>query len=134
MPVIPSDVAVELGRAASSLTPEQSAQWSSWIDRAYRTIERRALRLGTTTDALDSHAVDDVVIYAVVRRASRPVDGAESTTDQVSVDDGSLNRTRRFAAGAGDINFLDEWWNLLGLAEPLGDGWAGSISYSRGHG
>lgn len=130
MAVTPEDIAVELGRTAPTEGTPTFLQWNAWIDRALRTIDRRAVSLGATRAALDPEAVDDVVTYAVVRRATRPVDGAESTTDQVSVDDGSVNQTRRWSAGAGDIHFLDQWWELLGLSEPVGE-WAGSISYAR---
>lgn len=108
----PQDVATDLGLA--SPTQAQLAQWQSWIDRAYRMIHARAARQGVTL--ADAVAVDDVVLWAVVRRASRPVDGVESTTDQIGVDDGSWNQTRRYAAGQGDLFFLDSWWDHLGLS------------------
>ncbi len=133
MAVFVDDIARELGRPASSVTPEQVNQWQAWIDRAYRVIAARAARLGTSMPSLDSQIVDDVVTYAVVRRTGRPVDGAESMSEQVSVDDGSLQRTRRWGVSAvGDVFILDEWWALLGLSEPLVDGWSGSIKYTGG--
>ena len=130
MAVTPETIAVELGRTAPEQDSPTYKQWESWIARALRTIHRRADSLGVDPATLDHDAVDDVVTYAVARRTGRPVDGAESTTDQVSVDDGSINQTRRYGVGQGDIHFLEDWWALLGLAEPVGE-WAGSISYRR---
>ena len=114
MAVTPDDIAVELGRA-TPLDQTTREQWASWIARAYRKVERRAERMGVDYATLDPDTVDDVVTYAVARRASRPLGGAESVTDQVSVDDGSVNQTRRYASGQGDLYFLDQWWADLGL-------------------
>lgn len=113
MAVTPQDVAIELGR--STPTPEQAERWSRWIARADRAIRTRAERMGVDFASLDPLVVDDVVLYAVVRRESRPVDGAESVTDRVTVDDGTVDETRKFPTGQGDMFFLDEWWRLLGL-------------------
>ena len=131
MAVTPADIAVELGRPTPPDGSDQRLQWQSWIDQSLRAIARRARRLGTTIDALVPDDVDDVVLWAVVRRITRPVDGAESTTDQLQVDDGSVNQTRRYPTGHGDIHILDQWWEMLGLVEPLADGWSGSIPYVR---
>ena len=115
MAVTPQDIAVELGRTAP-LDPATAQQWQKWIDRAYRMVQRRAGKLGVDYATLDPDVVDDVVTYAVVRRVTRPVDGAESTTDQIGVDVGNWQQTRRYPTGAGDIHFLDAWWDLLGLS------------------
>lgn len=131
MAVTAQKVAVELGRPTPPAESDQRMQWDSWIGQAERAIRRRATRLGTTIEALPVEDVEDVVLWAVVRRISRPADGAESTTDQVQVDDGSVNKTRRYGAGHGDIHILDQWWEILGLVEPLADGWSGSIAYAR---
>ncbi|MDO5500318.1 MAG: hypothetical protein Q4F67_11645, partial [Propionibacteriaceae bacterium] len=109
MLVTPSDIAIELGRPSPEQGSPTEAQWARWIDRAYRQIRTRAESLGVTYASLDPDVVGDVVTYAVVRRATRPADGAESTTDQIGVDDGSWNQTRRFPSGLGDILILDEW-------------------------
>jgi len=112
-------VAIELGRPTPASDSIDAAQWATWIDRAERAIRLRADRLGVTFESLDVDAVNDVILYAVVRRATRPVDGAESVTEQVSVDDGSVTDTRKFPVGQGDIYFLDQWWRDLGLM-PMG--------------
>ena len=130
--VTPAYVAVELGRATPDSDSPTLEQWERWIERADRAITRRAESLGIDPGSLDQATVDDVVTFAVVRRITRPIDGAESTTDQVSVDDGSMSRTRRYAASLGDIHFLDEWWADLGLALPDAEHWTGSVAYSRG--
>lgn len=131
MAVTPSDIATELGRPTPASDDPQYRQWEQWIDRAQRAIARRADRLNVSFGSLDPQTVDDVVIYAVVRRHSRPVDGAESTTDQVAVDDGSVNQTRRYGQAQGDIHFLDQWWEDLGLVEAPVTEWSGSIGYGR---
>lgn len=116
MTVTPAGIAVELGRATPPFESPTFDQWLSWIERAYRAVQRRATECGVPYESLDPFAVDDVVTYAVARRAGRPVDGAESTTDQVQIDDGSLNRTRRYPVGLGDVHFIDTWWDMLGLS------------------
>lgn len=112
MAVTPGDIAGELDR---TLSPSLQIQWGGWILQAERAIARRAERMGVDPASLDPGTVDDVVTWAVVRRATRPVDGAESATDQLGVDDGSWNQTRRYGRAQGDIHFLDAWWDDLGL-------------------
>lgn len=129
--VTPADIATELGRPEPPSDSVQWRQWQSWIGRAYRAIERRARLVGVDPDELDFSTVEDVVIYAVAYRATRPSDGAESTTYQANVDDGSVSRTRRYGQGKGDLYFLDEWWDMLGLALPVHAGFSGSIPYQR---
>lgn len=134
MAVTPDDIAVELGRAAPSEGSDQFKQWAAWIQRAYRAIERRATRMGVDRSSLDETDVDEVVTYIVKRQASSPADGAEQTTDSVRVDDAASEHTRRYRSGYGDAWVLDEWWDILGLAEsPLDGGWSGSVPYARGY-
>lgn len=125
MAITVEDVAIELGRPTPTPGSGQAKQWQSWIERAERAIRSRADRLGVAFESLDVGVVDDVILYAVVRRATRPVDGAESVTEQVSVDDGSVTDTRRYPTSHGDIYFLDQWWRNLGLM-PM-DGRIGSM-------
>lgn len=113
-------VAIELGRPTPALDSLDASQWATWISRAERAIRSRADRLGVAFESLDVDAVDDVILYAVVRRATRPVDGAESVTETASVDDGSVTDTRRYPTSHGDLYFLDSWWALLGLAPKRG--------------
>ena len=120
MAVTVADVAVELDRPTPEPDSSEFKRLSAWIARAVRAIGARAELRGVDVYALNPDLVDDVVMYAVVRRASRPVDGAESVTEQASVDDGSVSDTRRFPAAQGDMFILDAWWALLGLAEPRG--------------
>ena len=68
-------VAIELGRSTPAPDSIDATQWATWIDRAERAIRLRADRLGVAFESLDAEAVDDVILYAVVRRATRPVDG-----------------------------------------------------------
>ena len=121
MAITVEDVAIELGRPTPTPGSGQDRQWQSWIERAERAIRLRADRLGVAFESLDVDAVNDVILYAVVRRATRPVDGAESVTESVTVDAGTVNDTRRYPAGGqGDVFFLDSWWALLGLMPRAG--------------
>ncbi|MDO5534121.1 MAG: hypothetical protein Q4F65_05670 [Propionibacteriaceae bacterium] len=120
MAVTIQKIAVELGRTAPVADTPEALQWASWIARAERAITTRAEARGVEMDTLDPDVVDDVITYAVVRRITRPIDGAESTTDQLGTDVGSWQQTRRYSAGAGDIFFLDAWWDLLGLGGSAG--------------
>lgn len=114
MAVLPSDIGVELDRTVTSGSALWN-QWASWIQQAERAISRRAERMGVDPATLDPETVDDVITWAVVRRATRPVDGAQSTSDQLGVDDGAWNHTRNYGQAQGDIHFLDAWWDELGL-------------------
>jgi hypothetical protein len=113
----PSDVAVELGRPADSVTEAESAQWQVWLDRVERAIARGFRRAGLVLAdqvALNDPAEDDVMdveIAAVVRRiewAQR--EGRTSTTR--SVDDASV--TDRWESDSeGLVLTSDEWDALL---------------------
>lgn len=118
--VTPGDIAAELGRTAPDQDSEQWTQWERWIDRAEATIARRAVRCGKTLESLDRDALDEVVVYVVISLVGRPVDGAMSVSEQVSVDDGSVNQSRQYARGYGDVLVRDEWWEILGLCRRRG--------------
>lgn len=105
----PEDVATTLGR--SSVTSLEFAQWAMWIDGARLLIRNR---LGDLS-ALDQDVLDYVVVEAVALRAKRP-DAASQMT--VSVDDASV--TKRYESGTGQIQILDEWWELLRPSESSG--------------
>lgn len=115
--VTPERIAIELGRATSSITPEQDAQWTSWIAATYDAIYRRATNRGVEVAALDSEHVGYVVTQVVARRAERPSDGADSVSEQVNVDDGGATETRRWSSWRRSTveSLLDDWWGDLGL-------------------
>ena len=122
-------VAIELGRSTPAPDSIDATQWATWIDRAERAIRLRADRLGVAFESLDAEAVDDVILYAVVRRATRPVDGAESVTESVTVDAGTVNDTRRYPAGGqGDLFSLTRGGHCLDSCHAQGapgrSGWA----------
>lgn len=104
MAVIPSDIAVELGRTAPDADSAEYAQWELWIGDALLLI---SARLGVLAD-LDQGHLDYVVRQAVAAHVRRPDD---ATQVAVSVDDGSVSRTYR--SSRGRIEILDEWWALL---------------------
>lgn len=104
MTVIPSDIAVELGRTTPDSSTPEFAQWEMWIADALMLI---SARLGDVT-LLDQARLDYVVRLAVAAHARRPDD---ATQVAVSVDDGSVSRTYR--SSRGRVEIIDEWWKLL---------------------
>lgn len=119
MAVTVEDIAVELGRP-TPVDVTTAGQWSKWIDRAVRLIAERAASLGVDVSSLDPDAVDDVVTQAVALRALAPADGAEQVTEQASVDDTQVQKSRRYGRTASGPIFLDEWWARLGLSAATG--------------
>ena len=98
------DVATTLGRSPSSLTTEETAQWSMWLDDAERQIRKR---LGDVA-LLDQDDLAYVEREAVALKAKRP-DPAQQIT--ISVDDGTVSK--RYDRDAGQVVILSEWWELL---------------------
>lgn len=101
----PADVATALGRPASSLTEDESAQIQWWLDGIELFITNRLGPVGM----LDQAAVRYVEVEAVAAKKRRSGNTESSIT--VAVDDGSVTRRWDGAVGAEDIT--DEWWNLL---------------------
>lgn len=111
-----SDVAVELGRPASS--PEETQQWAAWLARVERAIVRRftqsdlvlsdQIALGTPTE----DDVRDVEVAAVLRKIANPQNFTSITR---SVDDAALTTRREGPGVNGDPLALtdDEWAALL---------------------
>lgn len=122
----PEQVAIVLGRSASSVTEVESAQWQAWLDIVESAIVRRFKRAGmdlATQVGLEDPSAQDVAaveVAAVVRKVHNP-DGMTSTT--VSVDDGSITK-RRDAYRGGDPLALDVGdWDLL-LPSPERSAWS----------
>lgn len=113
--VIPSDIAVALGRTAPAAGSPEAEQWQMWIDDAGMLIQARIDSI-TPTPTVDEIRRDYVVREAVVAQVRRPEDAMQVT---VSVDDGSTSKLYR--SSAGRVMILDEWWALLGLT-PSGGG------------
>lgn len=111
-----ADVAIELGRPASSL--EESMQWEAWLARVERSIARRFTQASLVLAdqvALDTPSADDVrdvEIAAVLRKIDNPK-GFTSVTR--SIDDGTLTTRREGPGVDGDPLALtnDEWAVLL---------------------
>lgn len=101
MSVTPAQVGVELG--ATTPSPLQTAQWSSWIEQALFLIGKRL-----DVSALDPADVDYVVLQAVVAHARNPANEVQVST---RVDDASVSRTLR--ASAGRVAIPDELWAVL---------------------
>ena len=121
-------VAVELGRSASSITDIERDQWQQWLDQVERDIILRFRRAGyVLADQIalgdpPLETVADVEIAVVARKVRNP-EGTTSTT--VSIDDGSVTK-RREGARVEDLGSLQltagEWDRLL----PVGraEGWS----------
>lgn len=112
----PSDVAVELGRPAASVTPEESAQWQAWLDRVERAIERGFRRAGLVlADQIDlgdptEADVIDVEVSRVVDRVNNPT---KVTSITRSVDDATIT-TRNESGETGDpLDLTDLDWQTL---------------------
>lgn len=112
MAVTPQDVAIELGVPTPSVATGQAVQWSSWIARAVRLVERRAAALGVDLASIPADDVDSVVVRAVAAHVRRPDD---ATRVEVSVDDGRTARTYR--SSDGEVSIKDRWWDELGLLD-----------------
>lgn len=121
-------VAVELGRAAASITDLEREQWQQWLDQVERTIEDRFRRMGMSLVeqvALgdpEAETVADVEVAVVARKARNP-EGTTSTT--ISVDDGSVTK-RREGSKIDDIGYLrltDYEWDRL-LPAGRADAWS----------
>ena len=108
MAVTPADVAVTLGRPAPDAGSPVEAQWELWIGYAYRSIERRAERLGLTLADLNADDVDMVVRESVAAKIKNP--DAIKRTD-MSLDDGRISKD--FSQSSGQVTILPEWWELL---------------------
>lgn len=110
-----NDVAVELGRPASSLA--ETAQWEAWLERVERNIARgftRASLVLATRVALNTPTdgdVRDVEVSAVLRKIANP-NGFTSITR--SVDDATLTTRREGPGVDGDpLAITDAEWNIL---------------------
>lgn len=97
MAVAISDIETALGR---TLTDEEQAQASQWIDDALMLIE---VRLGDLSE-LNQTALGYVVREAVVARFRNP-EGFQSE----SIDD----YTYRHGTETRRVTILPEWWDLL---------------------
>ncbi len=117
----PDDVAQELGRPTSSVTPEQQAQWQRWLDRVERDIakgfRRAGLDLAAAVVAGDptSEEVADVEVAAVVRKVQNPTWGRTSVTRQV--DDGSVTYRNESGLKVDPLDLLED-----DIADLLPDG------------
>lgn len=108
-----SDVAVELGRPASS--DAESEQWQAWLDRVERSIERAFRRAGLVLEAqvgLGDPTVADVVdveVAAVIRKIHLPVTGRTSTSR--AVDDVTI--TDRWEGDTAGLEISAAEWDAL---------------------
>lgn len=115
-----SDVAVELGRSASSAA--EGEQWDAWIERVERTIERGFRRAGLVlADQVGlgeptADDVRDVEVAAVIRKIQNPTWGESSYTR--SVDDVSVTTRREGGGGDNPLTLSDDEWSDLLPSKP----------------
>jgi len=121
MSVTSGDVQATLGR---SLTTPEHGQATKWIGQARIIIGVRAGELGTTLDELDQAVLDMVVTEAVARRFKRPDDAT-----QVTVQHDDTQVSRRYETSSGQIEILDQWWDLL-FPAAAGGGGGGAFTIS----
>lgn len=126
------DVAVDLGRDSSSVTPAEQAQWQQWLDRIERSISLRFARAGldlatqVSNNDPPADAVADVEIAVVVRKIRNP-EGVSSST--VSVDDASVTK-RHEGQKAAPLELLDWEWDLL-LPKGQAEQWSTRPGFER---
>lgn len=106
-----SDVAAELGRPLP-LDEALQEQLRRWMERAENLIQARIpdIDARTAEDPALYAVVADVVAAAVARVARNP-EGLRQVT--VSVDDGSVSKTRDSVLSDGQLRILDSEWALL---------------------
>ncbi|HET7386996.1 MAG TPA: Gp19/Gp15/Gp42 family protein, partial [Nocardioidaceae bacterium] len=116
-----TDVEVELGRLA--LSPAETAQWTAWLDRVERSIERRFTRVGldlaTQVAAGDpsTEDVQDVMVAAVLRKVANPT-GTTSVTR--SVDDATITTRHERDDSSDPLSVTPEEWEALLPAQTSG--------------
>ena len=103
-------VAVELGRP--HLTDIETDQLEQWIARAENLIRARIPDIDERT-AIDPtlYAVVADVVAAAVARVARNPEGLRQVT--VSVDDGTVSKTRDSVLSDGQLRITDAEWALL---------------------
>ena len=116
------DVALLLGRTPDPALVDLLIRWTT------SAITRRI-----PLESIDPAVLDEVTVKAVVRylRTVGAADGAEAV--EVRIDDGAV--TRRYSqdvAPDGDIEILDDWWELLGWAPSSSSAFTITPSYSSG--
>lgn len=109
-----TDVETEFGRPATSAA--ETAQWTAWLDRVERAIDRRFTRAGlvladqVALDDPDAETVQDVMVAAVLRKIANP---AGTTSITRSVDDATIT-TRHERENDGDpLTVTDSEWEAL---------------------
>lgn len=112
----PSDVAVELGRPISSITPEESAQWQAWLDRVERAIERGFRRAGLVLAdqiALGDPTEQDVIDVEVSRVVDKVNNPKKITSVTRSVDDASITERNESDETGDPLDLTDLDWQTL---------------------
>lgn len=109
------DVADDLGRPISDVSPEEVAQWTGWIARVEGRIARRIPDLDVRAAEPGYAALlTGVVVDVVVRRINNPQGMKSERIDDYYYDRGTQS---------GDLTLTDDEWRELGW-------WASSEAFS----
>ena len=104
------DVAAHLGRPLTSDEATQIALWIGWLESDI--IERFPNRSTLSAALLQRAIVESVAAYM------RNPDDATQVSEDISVDDGRWQRSRRYQTSTGRVELLPHWWTRLGWVEP----------------
>lgn len=108
------------------LTDQQKAAaflWEVWITAD---VEARAKRLGVPVSSIDPAQLERFKIEAILYRLAHPDD---ATQVDVQVDDARISK--RYQSSTGQLTYLDDWWDWLGLTD-TGSGSCWSIHQAYG--
>ena len=128
------DIVVEVGRPADS--PEQAAQWQSWLETVERSIRRRFKQSGMELDEQvqqgepTPNEVIDVEVSVVARRIRWESQGLVGLTSiTTSVDDASRTERRDGVDVSADLLAItDAEWAAL-LPESAGGAFPTRLAY-----
>ena len=108
------EVSAHLGRP---LTPAEDAQVDMWIGWLESDIAERFPDHSTLSATLLQRAiVESVAAYM------RNPDDATQVSEDISVDDGRWQRSRRYQTSTGRVELLPHWWARLGWVDPGSSG------------
>ena len=108
------EVSAHLGRP---LTPAEDAQvdmWIGWLESDI--IERFPDHSILSATLLQRAIVESVAAYM------RNPDDATQVSEDISVDDGRWQRSRRYQTSTGRVELLPHWWARLGWVDPSDSG------------
>ena len=104
------EVSAHLGRP---LTPAEDAQVDMWIGW----LESDIIERFPNHSALNATLLQRAIVESVAAYMRNP-DDATQVSEDISVDDGRWQRSRRYQSSTGRVELLPHWWARLGWVEP----------------